>query len=158
MFPTALAPNILAVLLIADTVGVTIPWIDWVTGFLPVGLVLLVGMPALIHWIYPPQITRVATAPEWASDELRQLGPMRRIEWLMLSGTLLVISLWIGGSRYTDATTAALLGVVLLVVRGVVSWGFSRTARRPRRWCRGWCRPSIARRPRTRSEALPFGV
>ncbi len=47
---------------------------------------------------------------------------MRRIEWLMLSGTLLVISLWIGGSRYTDATTAALLGVVLLVVRGVVSW------------------------------------
>ena len=122
MFPTALAPNILAVLLIAETVGVIIPWIDWVTGFLPVGILLLVGMPPLIHWIYPPQITGVATAPVWASDELRQLGPMRRIEWLMLSGTLLVISLWIGGSRYTDATTAALLGVVLLVVRGVVSW------------------------------------
>lgn len=122
MFPTALAPNILAVLLIADTVGVTIPWIDWVTGFLPVGIVLLVGVPAVLHRIYPPRIAGVRTAPSWASDELRQLGRMRKMEWLMLSGTLLVISLWIGGSRYTDATTAALLGVVLLVVRGVVSW------------------------------------
>ena len=122
MFPTALAPNILAVLLIADTLGVTIPWIDWVTGFLPVGVLLLVGLPPFLHRIYPPEITWVPSAPKWAAEELKRLGPMRRMEWLMLSGTLLVIALWIGGSRYTDATTAALLGVVLLVVRGVVSW------------------------------------
>jgi len=122
MFPTALAPNILAVLLIAETIGITIPWIDWVTGFLPVGIVLLVGLPALLHRIYPPEITQVPTAPEWAQAELQSLGRMGRMEILMLMGTLLVIALWIGGSRYTDATTAALLGVVLLVVRGVVSW------------------------------------
>src|SRR5215831_3033134 len=122
MFPTALAPNILAVLLIAETVGVTIPWIDWVTGYLPVGVLLLLGLPPFLHRIYPPEITRVPSAPKWAAEELGRLGPMRRMEWLMLAGTLLVISLWIAGNRYTDATTAALLGVVLLVVRGVVSW------------------------------------
>ena len=87
--------------------------------------------PACFSWgLARPQSTGICPPPDHRSGDgagvgerrLRQLGPMRRIEWLMLSGTLLVISLWIGGSRYTDATTAALLGVVLLVVRGVVSW------------------------------------
>ena len=47
---------------------------------------------------------------------------MGLVERGMLGGILLVVGLWLFGSRFTDATGAAILGVVLLVARGIVTW------------------------------------
>jgi L-tartrate/succinate antiporter len=122
MFPTAFAANLLAVGLIAQTLGVSIAWREWVLGFLPVGLALLGLVPALLYWIYPPEIKHAPHAPPWAAAELQKMGRMSVMETMMLAGVLFVIALWVGGNRYTDATTAAMLAVVLLVARGIVSW------------------------------------
>jgi L-tartrate/succinate antiporter len=122
MFPTAFAANLLAVGIIADTIGVRISWREWVVGFLPVGLTLLVVVPALLYVIYPPEIKHAPDAPTWAAAELRGMGPMSLVEKAMLASVLIVVTLWIAGNRYTDATTAAILGVVFLVARSVVSW------------------------------------
>jgi L-tartrate/succinate antiporter len=59
MFPTAIAGNLLAVAIVADTLHVDIGWREWVIGFAPVGLVLLL----LTRWrstasIRPPSPTR----------------------------------------------------------------------------------------------------
>jgi L-tartrate/succinate antiporter len=122
MFPTAFAANLLAVGIIAETIGVRISWREWVVGFLPVGVLLLVVVPALLYVLYPPLIKHAPDAPEWAAAELRSMGPMSLVEKAMLASVLIVVTLWIAGNRYTDATTAAILGVVFLVARSVVSW------------------------------------
>ncbi|HYB44163.1 MAG TPA: DASS family sodium-coupled anion symporter [Candidatus Methylomirabilis sp.] len=122
MFPTAFAANLLAVGLIAQTVGVSISWREWVLGFLPVGLALVALVPALVYWLYPPEVKRAPHAPGWAAAELAKMGRMSVMETMMLAGVLFAVSLWVGGSRYTDATTAAIFAVVLLITRGIVSW------------------------------------
>lgn len=122
MFPTALAANLLAVGLISQTMSVSISWGDWFLGFLPAGTALLALIPALLYVIYPPEIKHAPDAPAWAAKELARMGRMSIMEIMMLGSVVIVISLWVAGSRYTDATTAAILGVVFLVARSVVSW------------------------------------
>jgi L-tartrate/succinate antiporter len=122
MFPTAFAANLLAVGLVGETLGVSISWREWLIGFLPVGLTLLLLLPLVLYVIYPPEIKHVPDAQHWASKELEKMGRMSAMETMMLAGIIFVVTLWIAGNRYTDATTAAILAVVLLVARSVVSW------------------------------------
>jgi L-tartrate/succinate antiporter len=122
MFPTAIAGNLLAVAIVSETLHIDIGWREWVIGFAPTGIVLLLLTPLAVYRLYPPTLTRVPDAPEWAAAELRKMGPMGLIERSMLGGILIVISLWVFGGRFTDPTAAAILGVILLVVRGIVTW------------------------------------
>lgn len=122
MFPTAFAANLLAVGLVGQALGISISWREWLVGFLPAGLTLLLLLPLLLYVIYPPEIKRVPDAQRWASEELDKMGRMSPMETMMLAGIIFVVTLWIAGNRYTDATTAAILAVVLLVARSVVSW------------------------------------
>lgn len=122
MFPTAIAANLLAVAIVSETLHVDIGWREWVIGFAPAGLVLLVLTPLAIYRLYPPSLTHAPDAPGWAAGELRKMGPMGLIERSMLVGILIVVGLWIFGGRFTDPTGAAILGVVLLVARGIVTW------------------------------------
>ncbi len=122
MFPTAIAANLLAVAIVAETLHIDITWREWVLGFAPAGIVLFLVMPLLLYRLYPPELTHAPHAPEWAARELREMGPMGLVERGMLGGILLVVGLWIFGSRFTDATGAAMLGVVVLVARGIVTW------------------------------------
>jgi Di- and tricarboxylate transporters len=84
--------------------------------------VLLLLTPLVVYRLYPPTLTHAPDAPEWAAEELRKMGPMSLIERSLLGGILIVIGLWVFGGRFTDPTGAAILGVILLVVRGVVTW------------------------------------
>ena len=122
MFITALAPNALALSVIANTIGVTIGWTQWFWGFAPVGFTLLAVVPALVYTIYPPEIKEAPDAPRWAGDELGRLGPITRLEVTMLVLVSGALALWIGGARYVDPAIVAIIVVVLMVVLRVVSW------------------------------------
>lgn len=122
MFITALAPNALAVSLIARSLNITISWIDWFKGFAPVGITLLVIVPVLLYKIYPPSIKEAPEAPRWALDELRAMGPMTRQENALLVLVIGALTLWIGATKYVDPTVAAMLVVVLMVTLRIVSW------------------------------------
>jgi L-tartrate/succinate antiporter len=52
MFVTALAPNLLAQAMLRDVAHVSVTWVEWCLGFLPMGLGLLALVPALGYWIY----------------------------------------------------------------------------------------------------------
>jgi L-tartrate/succinate antiporter len=56
MFLTALAPNLLAAELVNKTSKVAIGWTEWFIAFAPVGIALLILIPLLTYWIYPPEI------------------------------------------------------------------------------------------------------
>ena len=122
MFITALAPNTMAIALINRAVGVTVPWTLWFKGFLPVGVVLLLLQPALLYLIYPPEIKNAPEAPRWATEQLKEMGPMTRQEITMLILVLCALGFWIGGAAYVDPAIAAVFVILGMVVFQVVGW------------------------------------
>ena len=122
MFITGLAPNALAITIIAATAKVQISWVQWFVGFAPIGLTLLVLTPLVLYVIYPPSIRAAPEVPRWAADQLTQMGPMTRKEVILFVLVGLALALWIGATDYIDPALTAVLIVLLMVISGVVSW------------------------------------
>ena len=122
MFVTGLAPNLLALDLVKQTVNIDISWTTWMLGFLPVGVILLASTPFLIYKIYPPKIKANKKIPEWAGSELNKMGKMTSKEWIMAGLALLALALWIFGQNFVNATTVALIVICLMLISGIVSW------------------------------------
>ena len=122
MFLTALAPNLLALELAQKTAKVEISWMQWFTAFAPVGIVLLIAVPLLVYFIYPPEVKSGEEVPKWAGTELGKMGSITRNEIVLAILVIIALSLWIFGGKYVDATTAALVVISLMILTGVVTW------------------------------------
>jgi L-tartrate/succinate antiporter len=122
MFITALAPNALVISIVEQTIQVRISWVDWFTGFAPVGFTLLAIVPLVLYWIYPPAIRRAPEVPRWAAEQLRLMGPMSGREMTLFALIASALALWIGATDYIDPALTAILIVLLMVASGVVSW------------------------------------
>ncbi len=109
MFLTAFAPNLLAAELVRKIAKVEFAWLDWFIYFAPVGILLLVLVPLLTYWLYPPEVKEGAEVPAWAAKELEKMGPLSQREITL--GVLVVIALvlWIFGGDIMEATTAAIV-------------------------------------------------
>jgi L-tartrate/succinate antiporter len=122
MFLSALAPNLLALALVKSTVGLNISWGGWFIAFLPVGVLLILTMPLLAYWLYPPQVKVNDEVPLWASRELEKLGRLSRHEILLLVFVCCALMMWIFAAQWIEPAMAALLVVVLMLWTGVLSW------------------------------------
>ena len=122
MFLTAMAPNLLAVEIVKKTAKLDISWMDWLTAFAPVGVILLVSLPLLVYVLYPPTIKEGSEVPAWADEELRTMGGLSRREIILAVLVLLALAMWIFGGDFVNATTAALIVVSLMVLTRIVSW------------------------------------
>lgn len=122
MFLTALAPNLLAVGLIREELGIRITWLEWWLGFLPVGLLLIATLPLLTYLLYPPEIRSSPDVPAWAAEKLAGLGRFSRREATLGLLVLAAFGLWVFGGERIHATTAILAVVSMMVVTRVVEW------------------------------------
>lgn len=122
MFLSALAPNLLALALVKSVVGIDITWGRWFLAFLPVGILLIVTMPLLAYWLYPPEVKVNEEVPKWAASELKKLGKMSRNEILLLCFVCCALLMWIFAAAWIEPAMAALLVVVLMLWTGVLSW------------------------------------
>ncbi|MGZ3580712.1 MAG: DASS family sodium-coupled anion symporter [Syntrophales bacterium] len=122
MFLTGLAPNLLALELVNKTAKVSITWSEWFVGFLPVGLLLFLLVPSLVYKIYPPAVKVSQDVVVWANQELSKVGRITRKEWIMALLGICALSFWIFGSRWLDATTAALVVLCLMILTGILKW------------------------------------
>nr|GMD17756.1 dicarboxylate transporter 1, chloroplastic [Ipomoea batatas] len=123
MFLTAMAANPLSANLTSTTIGQTIGWMDWAKAAIVPGLVSLVVVPLLLYIIYPPTVKSSPDAPKLAREKLEKMGPMSKNEIIMAGTLLLTVGLWVFGSKLNvDAVTAAILGLSVLLVTGVVTW------------------------------------
>jgi L-tartrate/succinate antiporter len=122
MFLTGLAPNLLAVELVKKTANVELTWVNWFMAFAPVGILLLVVVPLLVYWIYPPEVKEGTDVPAWAARELDKMGPLSSREITL--GVLVVIALllWIFGGKIMEATTAAFVVISLMLILNVLTW------------------------------------
>ncbi|XP_074310552.1 dicarboxylate transporter 1, chloroplastic [Silene latifolia] len=123
MFLTAMAANPLSANLAFSTIGKTIGWMDWAKAAIVPGLVSLLVVPLVLYIVYPPEIKSSPDAPRLAKEKLATMGPMTRNEIIMGVTLLLTVGLWIfGGVLNVDAVTAAILGLSVLLITGVVTW------------------------------------
>ncbi len=123
MFLTALAPNLLAVDLIAKGTGHTVSWAGWAAIMLPIMIPLFIATPWLVYVIYPPTQKTSVEAPAWAAKELVKLGPISGKEILMAILAGIALLLWIFGNKIgINATTAAIAVVTIMVLSNVISW------------------------------------
>ena len=122
LFLTALAPNLLALELIREATSLEITWTHWFLVAAPTGLVLLMVLPMLVYWLYPPEITEGGQAQGWAARELDALGPISWPEKVLGALVLLAIALWILGGSHLSPTTTALLVMCLMLLAGVLSF------------------------------------
>jgi len=122
MFLTALAPNLLAVEIVSKTTGTTIDWVQWVRGVWPVGVPLLVLVPAGSYVLFRPNVDLGPDVTGWADAGLTAMGPVAAREVLMAALAAVALGLWVFGRELADPATVALLVVSAMVLTGLVTW------------------------------------
>jgi divalent anion:Na+ symporter, DASS family len=123
MFLTAMAANPLAVEFAAAQ-GVEITWGQWAIAASVPGLLSLITVPYILYRLNPPEIKNTPEAAEMARGKLKEMGGVKTPEWIMLAAFVMLIALWIFGDNWAiNATTTAFVGLGLLLLTGVLSWG-----------------------------------
>ncbi|WP_033543815.1 anion permease [Planococcus sp. CAU13] len=123
MFVTAMAANPLAVQITQEITGETITWGGWALAALVPGLLSLALIPFVIYKLYPPELKETPEAASIATQKLREMGPLKRVELYMIGVFVLLLALWIfGGTFGVNATTSAFVGLCVLLLSGVLSW------------------------------------
>ena len=107
LFMTACAPNFLARDFIGRIAHVSISYGDWMRASLPFALPLLLALPLLTYFIFPPEIKRSPEASDWAGAELVKMGRISWRESVLAVLVLCAILLWILGGSFIDPTLAA---------------------------------------------------
>lgn len=131
MFITATAPNPLIVSQLAKgTDGAfTLTWSMWALAALVPAIISLIVVPLVVYWLYPPEIKNTPDAPRFAKTKLSELGPVSLAEKITLGVFALLLLMWAGVPEFllgkawaVNATTAAFIGLSILLLSGVLSW------------------------------------
>ena len=123
MFITALAPNLLALEFVKKIAKVDVSWTQWFIAFAPVGILLLLLVPLLTYWLYPPEVKSGNEVADWADGELDKMGRVSGKEITLAVLVMIALGLWIFGDKVgINATTAALIVVSLMLVAGICTW------------------------------------
>jgi L-tartrate/succinate antiporter len=83
---------------------------------------LILTMPLLAYWFYPPEVKVNDEVPLWASRELEKLGKLSRNEILLLVFVCSALVMWIFAANWIEPALAALLIIVLMLWTGVLEW------------------------------------
>ena len=123
MFLTACAPNLLVADIVRQGSAARLTWTTWAVAASVPGIVALAAIPYLVFRLVPPLDLDTAAARTLAAQRLAEMGPLTVRERGMLIVFAIVLALWITGDWLAIApTTAALLGVALLIVVRVIDW------------------------------------
>lgn len=122
MFLTAMAANPISQSIAAKQ-GVHITWGNWAALAIVPGLLTLAVVPWVMMKIYPPELKQTPEAPAEARAELEKLGKLTRNEIIMALTFVSLLALWcLGDTIGLDATVAAMAGISVLLITGVLTW------------------------------------
>lgn len=122
MFLTAMAGNPLIASL-ASHIHVTLTWSIWAKAAILPGLLSLIFMPIILYRLYPPTISSCEEAIRTAKLRLKEMGPLKQSEKIILMIFSLLVILWtFGDFLRISATTAALIGLSLLILTNILDW------------------------------------
>ncbi|MEM7174615.1 MAG: anion permease [Chlamydiota bacterium] len=122
MFLTSMAGNPL-IADFASKVGIELSWGTWALAGIVPGLACIAVMPFFLYKMYPPEIKKTPDAREFAMEKLKELGPVRVQEWILIFTFCLLIILWIFSKQIgMEAVVAAMIGLCILLLTGVLKW------------------------------------
>lgn len=123
MFMTGQASNPLAAQIAGETLKYPVTPLGWFVAAIVPGLCSLAVVPLVVHRIATPVIRHTPEAREFASAELRKMGPVSRNEGIVLAIFLGVCGMWTATPWHgIDITVTALIGAVALLFTGVLKW------------------------------------
>lgn len=123
MYLTGQVSNPIAAGLALKAFNVSMTWSRWLQVTIVPGLVSLAVIPWFVYKLCPPGIRRTPEAASMARAELVALGPPTVAEMKVIAVFVIVCGLWATASLHDMATvTVALLGVILLMLSGTLSW------------------------------------
>lgn len=122
LFLTGASFNLLAAGFVETLSHVDLSWTDWFTTAAPAIIPLLLLLPLLTYWLYPPEVKRSSQVSSWAAEQLDKLGPLSLREGILTGIVVLSLVLWIVGGAYVSAATVAGIAVCLMLITGVVAW------------------------------------
>jgi len=123
MFITGQVSNFIARDL-AHQAGYEISPAGWIRATIVPGLLSMAVVPWLTMKVIRPTIQKTPEARAFAASELANMGPMKTAEWILTCVFATVCFFWVT-SRTTwgvDITVTALLGVMVLLLTGVLTW------------------------------------
>ncbi len=122
MFLTSMAGNPLIARFARDN-GVEITWGSWAVAALVPGVISLLVVPYVLYRLISPTIRYTPHAKIMAAEKLAAMGAMQFKEWVMLATFFILLVLWVFGPFFgVSATVAAMLGLSILFVTGVLKW------------------------------------
>jgi DASS family divalent anion:Na+ symporter len=123
MFISGQVSNFLARDMAAQA-GYEITPAGWIRAAIVPGLLSLAVVPWLTMRVIRPTIQKTPEARKFAAEELSKMGPLQSAEWILAGVFAVVCFFWIT-SRTTwgvDITVTALLGCMVLLLTGVLTW------------------------------------
>src|SRR5260370_3067163 len=143
LFLTGASFNLLAAGFVEKLTRVNISWTDWFATAAPVIIPLLLLVPILTYWLYPPEVKRSSEVSDWAAAQLDKVGRLTRREIILAGIVVLSLVLWVAGGAYVGAATVAAIAVSLMLITRVLAW--SDIAEHKRAWTTfAWLRALIA--------------
>ena len=122
MFLTAMAPNALALSMMAPILDIELSWGQWALAAAVPGLLCLLLTPLIIYFCYPPELKKVNNK-EISAKGLQELGPMKQSEKMLAVLFLMALGGWVFSKQlHIDASTVALCVMAAALVINVVSW------------------------------------
>ena len=122
-FLTGQASNLIIRNFAAAQAGIDLNYSIWFVSAIVPSIVSLIVIPTFIYRFFPPEIKETPGAVEFARTELKEMGPLKRPEKILLAVFVVVVALWISAPWHgVDATVIALAGIALLLISDVLTW------------------------------------
>src|SRR5258707_6243234 len=122
LFLTAASFNLLAVGLVEKLTQTDLRWMDWFSTAAPAIIPLLILIPLLTYWFYPPEVKHSTDVSQWAASRLEKLGRLTTPEYILAAIVVVALILWVVGSAFISAATVAFVAISLMLITRVVTW------------------------------------
>ena len=122
-FLTGQASNLIIRNFAATHANIDLNYSVWFVSAIVPSLVSLIVIPLFIYRFFPPEVKETPDAVDFARRELKEMGPLKRTEKILLAVFVIVVALWISTPKHgVDATVIALAGIALLLISDVLNW------------------------------------
>ncbi len=120
---TGAGANIALLGISATVLGIELSFSNWLQYLLLPALFLLLTIPYILYKVIGPQTRATPEAKQFAQQELDKIGPLTMAESKLLLVFIALLVMWVGGQTLgIHTTTAAITGLSLLLLTGVLNW------------------------------------
>lgn len=123
LFLTGMASNAIIASTIKDVTGIELTWMLWFRAAIVPGLIVLLLCPLAVYKLFPPTMKNLGDIKPFVEKGLKEMGPMKKDEKILLTLFLMAIAGWMFGSKIgIDMYVVAFAFLALELLLGVMDW------------------------------------